>query len=498
MTILRGSIRVLVCLCILCAAGAASACEGVPPGQTLWIRLAAPVSTYTAKVGDTVRAVLTQDLVCDNEIVLPIGAHLEGVVRSKRKVGWGIRHETAALELEFHRATAGSDLDLAFTARVEEVENAREQVRNGVIHGIRSSDTFQGSINSRLIHLPTWNPYSDAFLIAYKATFPIFPEPEIYYPTGTDIRLRTTTEISPPPATAGTTHESAPAASADSEQLDQLVGRLPWRVTTKKDIDADLLNLLFVGSRDEVKAAFREAGWHDADPVSPHTFLRNMYAVLNNSGYAQEPMMTFLLNGKPEDMNWQKSLNSYGHRDHLRIWQSEFEADIGSRAAESVWIGSSTHDNGAVLSVKYKGFIHHIAPDIDDERSAVIRDLNFAGCVKSVRYVPRPQIPTATHNATGDMMHTDGSLAVVTLQYCQPINPELDSNSNGGNFKPSNSAFRYIRKQILTFRNDIWRANIIYGAYDAGRRTVIALRHKPAVQNQSDAMVAASKPPSHS
>ena len=108
------------------------------------------------------------------------------MVRSKRKVGWGIRHETAALELEFNRAVIEAGSTIEISARVEEVENAREQVKNGVIHGVLSSDTFQGRINSRLIHLPTWNPYSDLGLIIYKATFPIFPEPEIYYPAGTD------------------------------------------------------------------------------------------------------------------------------------------------------------------------------------------------------------------------------------------------------------------------------------------------------------------------
>ena len=82
------------------------------------------------------------------------------------------------------------------STRVEEVENARELVKNGVIHGVLSSDTFQGRINSRLIHLPTWNPYSDLGLIVYKATFPIFPEPEIYYPAGTDIRLKTKAPVS--------------------------------------------------------------------------------------------------------------------------------------------------------------------------------------------------------------------------------------------------------------------------------------------------------------
>ena len=469
--------RGLVFLCVLSACRIAFGCDQLQAGRPLWIRLAAPISTYTAKAGDPVHAVLMQDLVCDNDILLPMGAPIEGVVRSKRKVGWGIRHETAALELEFHRATAGPGVTVAFTARVDEVQNAREVVKNGVIQGIRSSDTFQGRINSRLIHLPTWNPYSDPFLIGYKAIFPIFPEPEIYYPAGTDMRLRTTTEVSFPAAMVSTAHESSLTSKAESDRLDQFVRQLPWRVTTRKHVDADLLNVVFLGTEDEVRSAFREAGWNNADPVSKRTMLKNMYALLNNSGYAQQPMTTFLLHGKAEDMNWQKSLNSYDRRDHLRIWQWTAEG-----STESVWISSSTHDTSAVLAVKYKGFVHHITSDIDDERSTVIRDLNFAGCVRSVSYVLQPEMPTATHNATGDAMYTDGAVAVVALQKCQPAEPEFDSYSTGASYKPGNYAFRYIRKQILTFRNDILRANIIYGAYDAGRMTVKALRHSTAIQ----------------
>lgn len=479
--------RWLVFLCVMFVARLAFACDQLPSGQTLWVRLAAPVSTYTAKVGDPVHAVLTEDLVCDGEIVLPMDTPVDGIVLRRRKVGWGIRHETAALELQFNNATLKPGVDVTFTARVEEVENAREPVRNGVIEGIRSSDTFQGSINSHLIHLPTWNPYSDPVLIAYKATFPIFPEPEIYYPAGTDIRLRTTTGISVPQAD-GAPHESSSTATPEAEEIDQMVEQLPWRVTTRKGVDADLLNLVFLGSEDQVKAAFREAGWHNADPASKRTWLKNLYALLNNSGYTQQPMMTFLLDGRPENMNWQKNLNSYGRRDHLRIWQWPSEG-----GADSVWISSSTHDTDAVLAIKYKGFVHHIAPDLDEERSTVIRDLNFAGCVKSVNYVSRPEMPTATHNATGDVMHTDGSVAVVALQDCKPADPELDSNSNGGSFRPGSIAFRYIRRQILTFRNDIWRANIIYGAYDVGRMAVTTLRRKPTDAEASPKIAGASR-----
>lgn len=481
--------RRFVLLFFFCAAQISFACDPSPAGLPLWIRLSNPISTYTAKPGDPVHAVLTQDLVCDEEVVLPMGAAVDGVVRSRRKVGWGIRHETAALDLEFRSASGKSGETIPLVARVEEVANARETVRNGVIQGIRSSNTFQGRINSRLIHLPTWNPYSDPVLVIYKAVFPIFPEPEIYYPAGTDIRLRMKSELLP--SANAETDSAEPVAeiaslpmpmfpmrevSLDSatqpEQLDQLVDQMPLRVTTTKDIEADLLNVVFLGSKEDVNSAFRHAGWNSADPASRWSALKSMYALLNNSGYHQQPMMTFLLDGKPQDMSWQKSLNSYDRRDHLRIWRW-----TPNGSTQSVWVSSSTHDTSAVLAVKYRGFVHHIAPDIDDERETVVRDLNFAGCVRSVSYISRSDMPLSTHNATGDVMRTDGSVAVVRLQECRATVTQADSRSQI-NFKAGNHTFRFFRRQILTFKNDIFRANIIYGAYDGGRMLVGALRKR--------------------
>lgn len=462
---------------LLCAAAQAFGSDPLPAGQPLWIRLTAPVSSYTAKPGDPIHAVLTQDLISNHQVVLPMGTEIEGVVRSKRKVGWGIRHETAALELEFHRAVVAPGAEASFTARVDEVSNARESVRKGVIEGIRSTDTFQGRINSRLIHLPTWNPYSDTVLIAYKAVFPVFPEPEVHYAAGTDMRLRTTTELSRPTLPSPVAEERSSPQAPEPEQLDKLLENLPSRVTNQKDVAADLVNIVFLGSKDEVKSAFRKAGWRNADTASKKTWLKNLYALLNNSGYPQQPMMTFLVDGKPQDMSWQKSLNSYNRRDHLRIWQWKPEG-----TGDPVWISSSTRDTSAALDIKTKGFVHHIESNIDAERSTVIRDLNFAGCVRSVSYITNPQIPTTTRNANGDPMRTDGSVAVVSLQDCHATVRQPEPTEIAESYRPGNHVFRFFRRQILTFRNDIFRANIIYGAYDGGRMLVSSLRRRPEMQ----------------
>jgi len=306
--------------------------------------------------------------------------------------------------------------------------------------------------------------------MVFKAAFPIFPEPDIHYPAGTDLRIKTTKMFSPPPEAVA--HDFVAQDTTPDAQLDQLIDQLPTRVLTKKNVDADVINLVFIGSEQMIRSAFHSAGWSNSDPVSHRAVMKNLYALLNNSGYRQEPMTTFYLNGVPEDMNWQKSLNSYDRRDHLRIWQWK-----SKNSAESIWISSSTHDTGAVLAVKHKGFIHHISPNIDEERSAVVRDLSFAGCLQSVRYVPRSTSPVSLMNATGDVMHTDNAVAVLELKDCRPDFPQPGAEIASNTYKPGNHLFRFARRQILTFRNDIFRANIIYGSYQGTRMALTAMRH---------------------
>jgi hypothetical protein len=453
---------------------AAFGCEQVPAGQSIWVRLTQQVSTYNAKPGDPVHAVLTDQLVCDYEIVAPLGANVEGSVVSVRKVGFGVRHETASLRITFNRIQNSGNV-LRVETVLASVENAREQVSQGTIHGIRSTYTPQGRITSKLHELPKFtlgglNPYQDIGLLVFKATFPIFPEPEIYLPAGTDMQLKLAKPIEEPPAVAA---ENTTDAPVDEATVTTLVGSLPQRSTTLEMADADLVNLVFLGSREQLQAAFNNAGWQTSNAFNKKTFAHTFYAFLNNSAYAHNPMRPFLLQGQPAAMNWQKSLNSYAKRDHLRVWQ--WPEPVGDQTA---WVSSSTHDVSASLSLKYREFVHHISPDIDDERSKVVRDLNAAGCVQSVRMVPRHGVANLTQNYVGDMVRTDGAVAVVQLQDCHPTVPELASAPTSAPYKPGNIWFRYIRRQVLTFRSDIWRANIIYAGYDLGRMAVHAWKHR--------------------
>src|ERR1035438_4564293 len=96
MRVFLGSCRRLAPALLIFLSALSFGCDAVPVGQTLWIRLSSPVSSYSSKAGDPVYAKLIEAVTCENETILPVGTSIEGAVHSVRKVGWGIRHETSA------------------------------------------------------------------------------------------------------------------------------------------------------------------------------------------------------------------------------------------------------------------------------------------------------------------------------------------------------------------------------------------------------------------
>jgi hypothetical protein len=479
----RTRVSIILCLSVLqlCTLiPSAHACTQIAAGETLWIRLLDPIASYSAKPGIPVRAMLVQSPQCDGAPAFAAGSEVDGSVKSVRRVGLGLIHETARIEVVFDRIVPTGEPPLSFHSTVVEISNARESVHKGVIHGIRSTDSPQGRITSRLKYLPTWNPYTDWFLLSYRLAFPITPEPEIYLPPGADLRLQLSEPLTFPERPLP---PSLFSAFNDLERLeiDAEFGSAPERTTTRKGQAADLVNLAFLGTREQLDAAFRAAGWRQSDPTSTHSVLRQFRAFISFQNYPTAPMSRQLLSGETSDENWEKGLNSYGKRDHLRIWQ-----DREANESEPIWLSAFVRETGATLSVHNHRFIHHVDADLDGGRDLVIRDLALAGCVDAVETLPRPALAHFFLNATGDPMRTQGGLTVVRLKKCEnglfdysAVRPQVQA-------RPHSKVARYVRTEILTYRSDVVRGNIIYGLFDLTRMSIQGLRHRHA----REAMVA--------
>ncbi len=435
------------------------AVKGVPAGKRFVVRLIAELSSRTTHEGSIVKAVVISPVVVDGEILIPGGSAIEGEVVQANNVGWGFKHETASLTIDWTKATLADGRELVMDARVYQVENAQEAVKpDGKIQGIRSTGTPGYSAENGVLAFAGIDPIAYIFASASGSAVLGFAEPEILYHAGTELVL----EIVKPLLTSQAYPSPVPPAARTAEQgveLQAFVKTLPYRTTTKgSNKVSDLTNLVFVGSSEALQRAFAAAGWLATDDLTAGSTFRTLKTVSGNQTYTQAPMSVLLLDEREPLFALSKTTNTFASRHHIRVFPTMQTWD-----GSTVLTASSTQDIGIAFSKKQKTFIHVIDEHIDNERSKVVNDLVFTGCVESLDMVDRPWVPHDAYNSTGDRLLTDGEAAVLKISDCQ--NPRTTPNTVA---PPPVRTERIVRNTSLTIRNSVYRGNLIYQGISGG------------------------------
>jgi opacity protein-like surface antigen len=467
------------CLAVLAFAGLHAMAEPVAVGTKLEIRLQQPISSYATGKGTRISGVLVAPLTEGGEMLLPLGTTVEGSVVAVRKVGLGVVHETARLELQFDRVVLADGESVPLQCRVTEVENARESVdAQGRIQGIRSTATLSNRASGFVGSLAFGDPIAAIFTTAASASVLRFSEPEISLPAGTELIAELTAPIVLPKMDPILVPPIA-TAPAEKENLLKLVEDLPFRTyTDKSHIPSDITNLIFIGSADEVQRAFAASDWVQVDSLTAESTYATIRSVAENQGYKSAPMSTLLLGGQPPTYAYAKTLNTFSKRHHLRIWASSLPWE-----GQTVWTSSSTHDIGIGFSKKNKTFIHLIDSHIDNERAKVVNDLIFTGCVSNVQLVARSWIPKDAKNGTGEDLITDGRIAVLQLNECRIAQDTIEEAGDTLRVH-GNRVERVSRQTTLTLKNNILRDNVGVMAYSGIRTGISELKKKDTPRSQ--------------
>src|SRR4051812_33786174 len=362
---------------LLCAA-CAFAIE-YPAGTDLPIRLQSKLSTQTAKAGDPVEA---------DVIGGPLmGAIVRGTVEKAVKSTKG--DERSMLALKFAELESGAK-KTKLEARVAEVENAREQVdAAGMIQGILASETITGKLDQGIAKVADKYAGLAGILGEIKGSVFKAAESDVTYDAGVELALRLTApvEVEPP---AGPKLQPV----SDTTELEKLVAAEPFQtVAQSPPKPSDVTNLLLVGTEEQIRKTFAEAGWSTAAELSAQSKLETVKAIGENRGYNEAPVSILLLEGKPPDLVFQKATNTFAKRHHLRVWKRGV-----TYQGRPVWSVAATHDIGISFSEKNRTFIHLIDGQIDRERTKVAEDLLFTGKVQSFLLLDRPNVPKKSEN----------------------------------------------------------------------------------------------------
>jgi LssY C-terminus len=439
-----------------------------PSGTAIEARLLTPISSYAARVGMPIEAIVTTPVCSTGEDALPEDAVVTGVVSKVHRVGLGLLYESASMAVDFNQLRLPDGRIYDIHAQLTAIDNARERVdSHGTIHGIRATAALSNRVGQHLVFLAMGHPAVILPLFALQSSLFHFPDPEIELRRGADFHLAVQFPQQFGSVVKCVLPEEIPAR--EWGDLHTLVNGLPyWSLSRRQPQPMDLVNLVYVGSEQEVNRAFSAAGWTGSQPNSRRETLKVIRAIAENRGLSEAPMRMLLLDGVEPSMQLQQSLDTFAKRDHLRIWARSEQID-----GRQVWASSATRDLAAVFAMHPFGFTHQIQDDVDLERDQVVSDLAFTGCVDSVSYVARPETVRTSGEVYRKGVITDSRVAVVTLNSCE--NPREDLSDIGEMPQPR-KLVRWIRRVTLTARNHYLRDNWAWRAGEALRFTFHTVR----------------------
>lgn len=384
------------------------------PGLTLSVRLDGPVFSDRSRTGDPVSGTVTyplckggENIQCNSgdfgELLIPPGTKINGTVLFAAKAP--DKYSRPRLVLDFSNIVHKNGKRSPLYARVIDVDNARETVRNNEILGIiQPHASTKASITFAAISVA--NPIAGYAIKGAQTVYGLSIRREINFPSGTDLQIQIVRPSVLKEKESWTGWKTMPVDPA----LEKVVQTAPMRTAATNSKPSDPTNLMFIGSDKQLVAAFGEAGWFDAENVNVKSAFKAAQATVRNTGYANAPMSTLLLEGRKPDMVFQKSLNTFAKRHHVRVWKLEKTYN-----GQEVWIGAATHDIATVSSRGATKWSHRIDPHVDREREWVGTDLLFVGTGTAYAAVDRPSAPKKLSNATGDDIVTDGKVWVIQL-----------------------------------------------------------------------------------
>jgi len=216
------------------------------------------------------------------------------------------------------------------------------------------------------------------------------------------------------PMTQGDSSSASAAALAGKRlSLGQMLPVLPRRVESKSGAPGDMVNLLVVGSKEQVADAFQAAGWIQPDKTTQDAIVHAIQETMAHKAYAEMPISQLYLFGRPQDFGFVDGMpiQVVAERNHFRVWRTPWLDSQG----HTVWAGAGTHDVG--IEKDQSGTLtHRIDPNIDTERDYILQTLEDAGKVATTEYLTPADPVRQAVTATGDAYHSDGRILVIYLK----------------------------------------------------------------------------------
>lgn len=200
-------------------------------------------------------------------------------------------------------------------------------------------------------------------------------------------------------------------------------GRIPRFTTASDGIYVDPVNIILIGTKEDLEKDFEQINWQKADKLNFRSAEKMVRKFLSNKPYPAAPFSSLYLFGRKQDVGFQESVgNSPRKRHHVRFWAINADKEIDpldlkfwtkkqkiKKDKELMWIGAASEDIGfAFKKITYQ-LSHKVNPDVDTERKYILNLLKESKLIGKITYYKPGKFKVGKYLS-------DGRIAVAKLK----------------------------------------------------------------------------------
>jgi hypothetical protein len=177
-------------------------------------------------------------------------------------------------------------------------------------------------------------------------------------------------------------------------------GRIPRFSTALDGFYVDPVNIILIGTKDQLEKSFEKIGWCKAEKLNLRTSEKMVRKFLENKPYPEAPFSNSYLFGKKQNIGFQQSVNnSPRRRHHIRFWAINTDKEIDPMDLKFwtkrqkikpdkifTWIGAGSEDIGFGFRRLTYQVSHKINPEVDKERKYILDLLKQAKLIGKITY----------------------------------------------------------------------------------------------------------------
>lgn len=177
-------------------------------------------------------------------------------------------------------------------------------------------------------------------------------------------------------------------------------GRIPRFTRASDGLHVDPINLILIGTKENLEKAFEKIEWQKADKLNPKSVTKMIRTFLANKPYPKAPFSSLYLFGRRQDIGFQQSINnSPRKRHHIRFWAintdkiiDPFDIKFWTKKQKIqsdkifMWVGAGSQDIGFGIKKLTYQITHRVDPDVDRERKYILDLLKKSKSIGKTHY----------------------------------------------------------------------------------------------------------------